>query len=103
MSTAEAVRPRLATVAVNSGYRDRAAIIRSIRWVSFTALDLQRASFSPDALLQTFSAPDQYLALFPPQVPLLCRPFGSEDWMIKIAQQLGLESTLHSRGRQKRS
>jgi putative transposase len=30
------------------------------------------------------------------------RPFGSEDWMIKIAQQLGLESSLHSRGRPKR-
>ena len=23
------------------------------------------------------------------------RPFGSEDWMIKISKQLGLEATLH--------
>ena len=30
------------------------------------------------------------------------RPFGSEDWMIKISKQLGLEATLHSRGRPKR-
>jgi putative transposase len=31
------------------------------------------------------------------------RPFGSEQWMIKIAKQLGLEATLHARGRPKRS
>jgi len=30
------------------------------------------------------------------------RPFGSEDWMINIAKQLGLETTMHSRGRPKR-
>ena len=30
------------------------------------------------------------------------RPFGSEDWMINIAKQLGLEATMHSRGRPKR-
>ena len=27
------------------------------------------------------------------------RPFGIEDWMIKIAKRLGLESTPHSGGR----
>jgi hypothetical protein len=31
------------------------------------------------------------------------RPYGSEDWMIKIAKQVGLESTMHSRGRPKHS
>jgi putative transposase len=31
------------------------------------------------------------------------RPFGSQDWVIKIAKQLGLESTMNSRGRPKRS
>jgi putative transposase len=31
------------------------------------------------------------------------RPFGREDWMIKIAKQLGLEPTLNPRGRPKRS
>ena len=31
------------------------------------------------------------------------RPFGDEAWMVKIANQLGLESTLRSRGRPKRS
>ena len=31
------------------------------------------------------------------------RPFGGEDWMIKIAKQLGLESTMNPRGRPKRS
>ncbi len=31
------------------------------------------------------------------------RPFGNEDWVIKVAKQLGLESTMHSRGRPKRS
>jgi len=30
------------------------------------------------------------------------RPFGSEDWMISIAKRLGLEATMHSRGRPKR-
>jgi len=30
------------------------------------------------------------------------RPFGSEDWMIKTAKHLGLEATMHSRGRPKR-
>ena len=30
------------------------------------------------------------------------RPFGSEDWMTDIAKQLGLEATLHPRGRPKR-
>jgi putative transposase len=30
------------------------------------------------------------------------RPFGSEDWMINIAKKLGLEATMHSRGRAKR-
>jgi hypothetical protein len=30
------------------------------------------------------------------------RPFGSEDWMIDVAKQLGLEATLHPRGRPKR-
>jgi putative transposase len=30
------------------------------------------------------------------------RPFGSEDWMINIAKKLGLEATMHSRGRPKR-
>jgi putative transposase len=31
------------------------------------------------------------------------RPFGSEDWTVKIAKQLGLESTMNGRGRPKRS
>ena len=31
------------------------------------------------------------------------RPFGSGDWMIKIARQPGLESTMNPRGRPKRS
>ena len=31
------------------------------------------------------------------------RPFGREDWMIKVAKQLGLESTMNSRGRPKLS
>jgi putative transposase len=31
------------------------------------------------------------------------RPFGNEDWVIKIAKQLGLESTMNSRRRPKRS
>jgi putative transposase len=31
------------------------------------------------------------------------RPFGSADWVIKIAKQLGLESTMNARGRPKRS
>jgi putative transposase len=31
------------------------------------------------------------------------RPFGNEDWVIKVAKQLGLESTMNSRGRPKRS
>jgi putative transposase len=31
------------------------------------------------------------------------RPYGSEDWMIKIAKQLGLGSTMNLRGRPKRS
>ena len=31
------------------------------------------------------------------------RPFGSEDWVIKIVKQFGLESTMNSRGRPKRS
>ncbi len=31
------------------------------------------------------------------------RPFGNEDWVIKVAKQLGLESTMTSRGRPKRS
>jgi len=31
------------------------------------------------------------------------RPYGSEDWMIKIAKQLGLDSTMNPRGRPKRS
>jgi len=30
------------------------------------------------------------------------RPFGSEDWTINIAKQLGLEANMHSRGRPKR-
>jgi len=30
------------------------------------------------------------------------RPFGNEDWMIKTAKQLGLEATMHTRGRPKR-
>jgi putative transposase len=30
------------------------------------------------------------------------RPFGSEDWMMDVAKQLGLEATLHPRGRPKR-
>jgi putative transposase len=30
------------------------------------------------------------------------RTFGSEDWMINIAKQLGLETTMHVRGRPKR-
>ena len=30
------------------------------------------------------------------------RPFGSEDWMTKIAKQLGLGSTMNPRGRPKR-
>ena len=30
------------------------------------------------------------------------RPFGSEDWMLAIAKQLGLEATLHPRGRPNR-
>lgn len=29
------------------------------------------------------------------------RPFGGEDWMIDIAKQLGLEATMHGRGRPK--
>ena len=29
------------------------------------------------------------------------RPYGSEDWMIRTAKQLGLESTMRSRGRPK--
>jgi len=31
------------------------------------------------------------------------RPFGNEDWVIKVAKQLGLESTVNSRGRPNRS
>jgi hypothetical protein len=31
------------------------------------------------------------------------RPFGSEDWMMRIARQLGLESTMNPRGRPKLS
>ena len=31
------------------------------------------------------------------------RPFGSEDWTVKIAKQLGLGSTMNPRGRPKRS
>ena len=31
------------------------------------------------------------------------RPFGSEDWMIKITKQLGLGSTMNPRGCPKRS
>ena len=31
------------------------------------------------------------------------RPYGSEDWMIRTAKQLGLESTMRSRGRPKHS
>jgi hypothetical protein len=31
------------------------------------------------------------------------RPFGSEDWVIKIAVQLGPEPTMNSRGHPKRS
>ena len=31
------------------------------------------------------------------------RPFGSEHWMINIAKELGLEATMHSRGRPKRN
>ena len=31
------------------------------------------------------------------------RPYGSEDWVIKIAKQLGLGSTMNPRGRPKRS
>lgn len=30
------------------------------------------------------------------------RPFGSEDWRVSVAKQLGLEATLHPRGRPKR-
>ena len=30
------------------------------------------------------------------------RPFGGEDWVIEIAKQLGLESTMNGRGRPKR-
>jgi putative transposase len=30
------------------------------------------------------------------------RPFGSEDWTIHIAKQLGLEATMHTRGRPQR-
>ena len=30
-------------------------------------------------------------------------PFGREDWMVKIAKQLRLESTMNARGRPKRS
>jgi putative transposase len=29
------------------------------------------------------------------------RPFGSDDWMINIAKQLGLEATIRLRGRPK--
>jgi REP-associated tyrosine transposase len=31
------------------------------------------------------------------------RPFGREDWMVKIAKELGLEPTMNPRGRPKRS
>ena len=31
------------------------------------------------------------------------RPFGSEDWRVSVAKQLGLEATLHPRGRPKRT
>jgi len=31
------------------------------------------------------------------------RPFGSEDWVAVVAKQLGLESTMKSRGRPKRA
>ena len=31
------------------------------------------------------------------------RPFGSADWVIVIAKRLGLESTMKSRGRPKRT
>jgi putative transposase len=31
------------------------------------------------------------------------RPFGGEAWMIDIAKQLGLEATMHGRGRPKRN
>ena len=31
------------------------------------------------------------------------RPFGGEDWMIDTAKQLGLEATMHGRGRPKRN
>jgi putative transposase len=31
------------------------------------------------------------------------RPFGSADWVIVMAKQLGLESTMKSRGRPKRA
>jgi len=31
------------------------------------------------------------------------RPFGSEDWVVRMARRLGLESALHPRGRPKRS
>jgi putative transposase len=31
------------------------------------------------------------------------RPFGSEDWVINIAKQLGLEATMHRRGRPRRT
>ena len=30
------------------------------------------------------------------------RPFGGKDWVIEIAKQLGLESTMNGRGRPKR-
>ena len=31
------------------------------------------------------------------------RPFGSEDWMFKISKQLGVESTMNTRGPPKRT
>lgn len=31
------------------------------------------------------------------------RPFGSEDWRVSVAKQLGLEATLHPRGCPKRT
>jgi hypothetical protein len=31
------------------------------------------------------------------------RPFGREDWMVKIAKELGLEPTMNPPGRPKRS
>jgi len=31
------------------------------------------------------------------------RPFGNEDWVMIIAKRLGLESTMKSRGRPKRT